>query len=53
MMEEKRSRRQFTREFKVEAVELLLRGDRRSTPSGAGRITAPLGAEAWRVVRRP
>jgi len=28
MMEEKRSRRQFTREFKVEAVELLLRGDK-------------------------
>lgn len=28
MMEAKRSRRQFTREFKVEAVELLLRGDK-------------------------
>ena len=28
MMEEKRSRRQFTREFKVEAVELLLHGDK-------------------------
>lgn len=28
MMEEKRTRRQFTREFKVEAVELLLGGDK-------------------------
>ncbi len=28
MMEEKRSRRQFTREFKFEAVELLLNGDK-------------------------
>ena len=28
MMEEKRARRQFTREFKVEAVELLLHGDK-------------------------
>jgi len=28
MMDEKRSRRQFTREFKFEAVELLLNGDK-------------------------
>ena len=28
MMEERPTRRQFTREFKVEAVELLLRGDK-------------------------
>ena len=28
MMEERATRRQFTREFKVEAVELLLRGDK-------------------------
>ena len=27
-MEERTTRRQFTREFKVEAVELLLRGDK-------------------------
>ena len=28
MMEEKRTRQVFTREFKVEAVELLLHGDK-------------------------
>jgi transposase len=28
MMEAKQTRRQFTREFKVEAVELVLRGDK-------------------------
>lgn len=28
MMDEKKSRRQFTREFKVQAVELLLKGDK-------------------------
>jgi transposase len=28
MIEDKKTRRQFTREFKVEAVELVLRGDR-------------------------
>ena len=28
MMEAKKTRRQFTREFKVEAVELVLRGDK-------------------------
>ena len=30
MMEEKRSRRVFTREFKVEAVELLISGNRKA-----------------------
>ncbi len=30
MMEEKLTRRQFTREFKMEAVELLLNGDKKA-----------------------
>ncbi|MBA7616373.1 hypothetical protein ES703_23669 [subsurface metagenome] len=36
MMEEKRSRRQFTREFKIEAVELLLHGSKTAVELAGG-----------------